>query len=127
MSELTHPLVLTYAPPSIPADPRRVRRWLFCLLLLPALIVPFVNFTFDTSPLEALRIWSYPSELILVLLAGGFFTAFPLVGWKVRLLVNPSAPQPLEKVVAWPIALLCFAIPAVMLGRLCWDSAPAFD
>jgi hypothetical protein len=71
--------------------------------------------------------WSFPSEVIFLLLGCGFFTAFPLVGWKARVLANPSAPKLLEQAIALPVALLCLAIPAFMLGRLCWDSAPQFD
>ena len=127
MSDLTHPLVLTYASPALSG--RRTPNWLEwarLALLFPALVVPFVSFTWGTSPLSAVE--ELPSvaksEWIFILLGGGFFVGFPLFAWRLRNLL-PGVPRRWERLVGWFIAFFSVLIPTAMLLDLTLSTGPA--
>jgi hypothetical protein len=64
------------------------------LLALPALVTPFVSFTYNTSPLEVVDDpprWG-SGEWILYLVALPYFFAFPILLWKARRLVFAITP-----------------------------------
>ena len=81
------PLVLEYS-----TTPRAGTRWTQVFLLavsLPSLVVPFLDFYWNVSPLQAvLELFSDNSidTLPIALLGLGFFTAFPIVAWRTHLL-----------------------------------------
>jgi hypothetical protein len=125
--DLTHPLVLTYASPALSG--RRKPNWLEwarLALLSPALLVPFVSFTWGTSPLAALE--EFPSvaksEWIFILLGGGFFVGFPLFAWRLRNLL-PGVPRRWELLVGWFVAFFSVLIPTAMLLDLTLSTGPA--
>ena len=83
------PLVLDYSTTPLPRA-GRVQRILFTLSI-PSLIVPFLAYYWDISPLQAvLELFSDDSidTLPLALLGFGFFTAFLIVAWRAHLLIR---------------------------------------
>jgi hypothetical protein len=83
-------LVLDYAPPAR----FRLRKLdlLFFVLSLPALAIPFLNFTYGTSPLEAAEEFSFDFSRWLgelPLLGLSFFIGLVVVIWKLRQLLGP--------------------------------------
>ena len=83
------PLVLDYSTTPLP----RARRmqWLLLALSIPSVVVPFLEFYWDVSPLDAvaepfLSDWS--DVLPIALLGFGFFTAFPIVAWRAHHLLR---------------------------------------
>jgi 4-amino-4-deoxy-L-arabinose transferase-like glycosyltransferase len=98
MSNLA-PIPLQYAAPAPRGRERRTSDVVFLLLMLPALVAPFVSFTYDVSPVEAAsylpeyppRILSLEGEWTIVLLGYSFFIAFPILVWKMLRLFAPMA------------------------------------
>ena len=113
--------------------PRQARargRWLVFALCLPALAVPFVHFTYDTSPLQAVQtLWPtapirFDDDLMLLLIACAFFISFPLAGWMLRRLLCPTPPGKIERIGGWVISLLCVTLVAAMLAMVAKNAAP---
>ena len=80
------PLVLDYGITAIPRT--RPLQWLMLVLSLPSLVVPFLDFYWHVSPLDAVvepfvNDWV---EVPLALLGFGFFVAFPIIAWRTHLL-----------------------------------------
>jgi hypothetical protein len=91
-----HPVPLAYHADAGAAPPARAgRRWraVMAIAMLPALVVPFVNFACDVTPVEAAVL--VPAEwlkgepvgresAVLWLASLPFFLAFPVVYWALR-------------------------------------------
>ena len=105
--------ILAYAAP---ADaPKRWRRWIALALTIPAAVVPFLPFTYDTSPYNAasefFREWF--SDLEIVCAGLSFFIVLPLIAWRLRILLW-RAPRITELRLAAIVAMLCH-VPAIYL------------
>src|SRR5688500_7955130 len=115
-------LFLNYA-----ARPERRGRWpgmrvaLF-ILSLPALVTPFLSFTWGTSPLDVIEdVPGWNSEWPLYLLALTFFASFPILLWKARRLAWATPPGRWETRALAVVALIV-TVPAVMVvGRMLWE------
>lgn len=118
------PLLLDYA---LPPKPRPATRgqWLLLALSAPLAVVPFIPFAHGVSPLNAVR--TLPEFFSLsassIFLCGfSFFLIFPLLGWKVRLLLG-DAPGAVE--MRWArLGALAAGVPAAVLTLLCLREAP---
>jgi hypothetical protein len=101
-------------------------RILLYLMILPAAITPFLNFTSRVSPLfvveEFSRMIRFPhwgEEMCLVLLALPFFIGVPTAFWRLRLLFGGN-PSQVEKILAVIFSIVCIAMPVafVTIGLL---------
>jgi hypothetical protein len=110
-------VVLSYATPAANAPRNNRRDWMKIAVLILALVVPFVPFTFDTAPLTALlQIMNISgSEWIYVLLGSAFFMAIPLFAWRLRVMLQRAPHPPAERIAGWTIACVCMLIPIAML------------
>jgi hypothetical protein len=119
------PLVLPYA--TAQRDPARQRVWqiLAALSLLPALIAPFVAFTFHTSPYDAAReIFSsgtlFGSEFPLECLGLSFFIIYPLLAWRLRRMLWRRA-RGMELGIALAGALVAIAPACIVAGYILFE------
>jgi hypothetical protein len=118
--------LLNYAAPATGESARRRRTPMqvaLFLLALPAVVTPFVPFAYDSSPVDAVRdVPQFGSDdWILYLVALTFFTGFPILLWKSRLLLLPVAPRWWEwRVLA--VVTLIISIPIVIVvGGMLWQ------
>jgi hypothetical protein len=123
------PLALDYASSGDGSRSRHAtRRDLARLALaLPGLVVPFVDFTYGTSPIEVVIDppgGSFTGDWMIYLLACSFFAAIPIVAWQVRQLAWRATPRRGERVMLTVAALIATA-PAVgvvgMMIKQCAD------
>ena len=93
-------------------------------LALPALVTPFVPFTFGISPLRAID--TVPgfadSNWPLYLIALTFFAAFPILAWKARLLLFPSSPRRWEHRVLAVVAVIITTPVLIVVGWMIWEA-----
>jgi hypothetical protein len=88
----------------------------FFVLALPALLTPFVSFTYGTSPLDVLReLPSYDSEWTLYFIGATFFAAFPIVLWKARRFAWPAPPPGRRQTRALAGVALIVTAPAIIV------------
>ena len=118
--------MLNYAAPARVATARRpsaVQVALF-VLALPALVTPFVRFTFGTSPLDVIADHpSHFSELPLYLCAVTFFAAFPIMlrkGWRLFF----PAPPARWTMPAIAVVSLIVNVPAIVIASLMVAQTP---
>src|SRR5262245_40025721 len=101
-------LPLNYRVPE--SAKRRTPRWIhavFLTLLLPAGIVPFVDFTHSVSPLAA--VWEVSrmllqglrDEILFGLLAAPFFAGIVILIWQLRSLISLPCTRPERIFAAW--------------------------
>ena len=91
------------------------------VLSLPALVTPFANFTWGTSPFDVLED-GWDSGWPLYLMALTFFAGFPIVLWKARRLAWATPPARWETR-ALAVAALLVTVPAVVVvGQMLWDT-----
>jgi hypothetical protein len=84
------PLVLAYAPAQGVSARDRFWQFLSALWLLPALVAPFLPFTWHTSPYDAAREFygtHFGSDFPLVCVGLSFFLIYPMLGWRLRRLL----------------------------------------
>ena len=105
------------------------RRWtplqiILFVLALPAVVTPFVSFTWRTSPLEVVSDTPSLTGSNWPLFGVGlsFFAAFPILLWKSRRLLWATPPARWERrvlaVVAVVVTVPAFAVIATMLWEL---------
>src|SRR6266545_1518158 len=92
--------------------------WILLLFSLPALVNPFLTFTWHVSPLDAVMEGSpFDSEYLIFILGVTFFIAFPFVLWKAFNCFRE--PAPLIRKLAWTLAIACL-LPALAVSALVW-------
>jgi len=101
-----------------PREPGWRGSLLFLLLILPALVTPFIAFAFGVSPLDVWeetvkenRLFPNESAWMLFCFATPFFASAPLVFWKVTLM-TPSRKSRGLCIAMWSVAGLC-SLPVV--------------
>jgi len=86
------------------------------VLALPALVTPFVAFTYGTSPLDVIsEERSFFSEWPLYMCAITFFAAFPIVLWKGWRLLVPTPPAPWTMRAMAAVSLIV-NVPAIVIA-----------
>jgi hypothetical protein len=115
------PLLLSYAEGSARRRPSSPLRLGLFVLSLPALVTPFVSFTWGTSPVDVVE-GGWDGEWPLYLMALTIFAGLPIVLWKARRLAWAMPPARWEtRVLA--VAAVIVTLPAVVIvGRMLWDT-----
>ncbi|MEA2735784.1 MAG: hypothetical protein QOE14_2235 [Humisphaera sp.] len=121
MTRVSAPPLLSYATPGETRRRPGALGIVQLVLALPALVVPFVPFTYGTSPLDVvsdlpddLNVFSISGDYGLFLIGWSFFAAFPITAWKVRQLVRATPPGVWERGVLGTLAVL-LTIPATIV------------
>jgi hypothetical protein len=118
--------MLNYAAPATTATntrPRTPMQIALFVLTLPALMTPFVPFTYGTSPLDAVaHVPAFgDSDWTLYLIAIIYFAAFPILLWKSRLLLFSSTPRRWERRMLTVTAVIVTAPPLIVIGLMLSD------
>src|SRR5690242_20737114 len=115
------------------AQTPRWLRALALLLTLPAALAPFVNFTYDISPMYVIREFFHmllagarESDMFLVLLAIPFFLGPAIVIAHVRLLVHDSMTRP-ERAILLSFAAASASATLSFLGFGLYQTVYHFD
>ena len=128
--------LLEYSPPPSPTQAGRRRQWPWLGFWLPMLVIPFVHFTCDASPVgivmewASIRGWGKFDKLATVILAGGLVAGVPIYLWRLRLLWRRPIGQ-IERTAAYVIAagvaaayllVVCLCIHEGDLDGLAWTT-----
>jgi hypothetical protein len=103
----------------------RVWRIARCVLFLPGLVVPWMEFTYSSSPMDAIREFfkmihdrQFESYLMLIVIAAGLSFPAILWGWLVRLIVSTGIGKVERRLVlgaALILILACLSFSAFFL------------
>ena len=130
--------VLSYESSPRPRASRALRRrqWLFLLVALPGALVPFLDYAFSTSPLEvaphppiSLHPLAFAPDLFdgtgaIYCAAISFFIVFPILLWKLRLMLGPP-PGRWERRFAAGASLICALPPLWLLAMMLRETPDA--